>query len=263
MPDVFVNYRTGDEEATATLIAGELSRRFGDEAIFKASKSITPGQRFPDQLVTAVRRSSAVLVVIGEHWTEAESRNGGRALDDPEDWTRREILEALDSGALVIPVLVGRATRLDAAALPPELAELADFQYRRFSHRNDRADLARLADDLAGLVPRLAAVDTERTPAEQPSPGHQGNTAGGEVRGSQTQARDVSQRLRGSIGHLAGDLGSFVNEPQGPVNTGPGEQHNGPRFHGDGMGVSYVAGDNSGTVRQTSGRESRREDQDR
>ncbi|WP_443080073.1 hypothetical protein [Streptomyces sp. P9-A2] len=29
MPEVFVNYRTGDEESAATMIARELSRRFG------------------------------------------------------------------------------------------------------------------------------------------------------------------------------------------------------------------------------------------
>ena len=60
MPDVFVNYRTGDEESAATMIARELARRFGDERIFFASNSIEPGRRFPVELVTAVEECEAL-----------------------------------------------------------------------------------------------------------------------------------------------------------------------------------------------------------
>ncbi|MFJ1708272.1 toll/interleukin-1 receptor domain-containing protein [Kitasatospora sp. NPDC088346] len=254
MPDIFVNYRTGDADSDATLIETVLSHRFGSERVFRASKSIGPGRRFPQELITAVRRCSVLLVVIGPRWAEAPAAGGGRALDDPEDWTRREILEAFDSGALVIPVLVGKGTRLKGADLPPVLSELADHQYRRLDNRNAEADLARIGDELAELVPELGAVEAARKAdrrAPQDDDGHVSNSAG-EVHGTQIQARDLRHRQRGGIGNLTGDLsGTFIGESHGPVHAGSGNQYNAPQFSGD--GVNYVAGDNSGAIRQQFG----------
>ncbi|MFG2228088.1 toll/interleukin-1 receptor domain-containing protein [Streptomyces sp. NPDC048644] len=263
MPDVFVNYRTGDEEGTATLIERELSQRFGSERVFRASKSIGPGRSFPQELITAVRRSSVLLAVIGPRWTEVRSADGRRALDNPADWTRREIKEALECGIVVIPVLVNKAARLDRRDLPADIQELADHQYRRLDHRNVEADLTRLADDLTELVPQLANADTtRRLPADQQSAGGAGNAAG-EFRGTAMHAREVTQRQRGGIGNLNGDLsGTFISEPQAPVHTGNGDQYN-ARFSGDQTDVNYTAGGNSYTVNQRSERRQRRSDKNR
>ncbi|MFJ4920710.1 toll/interleukin-1 receptor domain-containing protein [Streptomyces sp. NPDC088725] len=249
MHDIFVNYRTGDEEGTAALIERDLSARFGSDRVFRASKSIAPGHRFPQELITAVRRCRVLLVVIGPRWTEARSADGGLALEDPEDWTCREILEAFESGALVIPVLVGRKTRLATADLPPALGELADCQYRRLDHRNDEADLAGLAAVLLELLPDLGPVRSRQQADQEETDRAQ------EARGAGISIRDVRHRQRSGIGNLAGGIsGTFIGESRGPVHTGDGNQYNGngPQFSGDGMGVAFVAGDNSGTVRQES-----------
>lgn len=260
MHDIFVNYRTGDEEATATLIERDLSSRFGSDRVFRASKSIAPGQRFPQELITAVRHCRVLLVVIGPRWTEARSADGGPVLDDPDDWTRREILEAFESGALVIPVLVGRKTRLTRADLPAELAELAVCQYRRLDHRNDEADLSGLAADLVDFFPDLVPVDAAHSPDNERSP-QGGNTQNS---GIQISARDIKHRQQGGIGNIAGGFsGTFIDESRGPVNTGSGTQHNSPQFSGDGMGITFVAGDNSGTARQDSTGGRRRTKKDR
>ncbi|MEV7519753.1 TIR domain-containing protein [Streptomyces sp. NPDC091371] len=189
-------------------------------------------------------------MVIGSRWADATTRDGRPALQDPEDWTRREILEGFESGAHVIPVLVGRATRLDRSTLPRDLEGLADRQYRRFDHRCAEIDLTRLGDDLADLVPQLAAVD--KTP-----PSSDTEPAQGGAPSVRMQAGDV----RG-IGNVNGNVGTFVNEPTGPVHTGSGAQHNAPSFSGDGMGVNYVAGDNSGRMRQTTDSAGRRKDEE-
>lgn len=264
MPDVFINYRTGDEEAAATLIERELSLRFGSERIFRAAKSIAPGRPFPQELITAVRRSSVLLAVIGPHWLQARSADGGRALDSPGDWTRREILEAFESGALVIPVLVGKATRLERGALPAALKELADHQYRRLDLRNAEADLSRLADDLAELVPQLAATDAGRLPDHHTSEDDPAGGTAGSGREARMQTRDVRQQVRGGIGNLNGDLsGTFINEPQAPVHAGRGDQYNAPHFSSENMGVNYAEGDNSGSLRMRFDHGRRRQDDDR
>ncbi|WP_380285987.1 toll/interleukin-1 receptor domain-containing protein [Kitasatospora purpeofusca] len=277
MPDIFVNYRSSDEDTGATLIERELSRRFGSERVFRASKSIKVGRRFPQELLTAVRRSSVLVAVIGERWAAARAADGSRALEDPEDWTRREIVEAFESGALVVPVLIGRATRLNRHDLPPELAELADCQYRRLDTRDADGDLARLGDDLAEAVPRLAAAEREIARSAAAA-GDAGDGAGGDggdvgnrvgrVDGSVVQARDYTHHQSGGIGSVGGDVGTFINNAAGPVNTGSGAQHNdlrsgGVQFNGDGGDFSgnYVE---RGTAQQwLGGRRADREDEDR
>ncbi|MFH8369253.1 toll/interleukin-1 receptor domain-containing protein [Streptomyces sp. NPDC018031] len=251
MPLIFVNYRTGDEESTATLVERELSRRFGDTNVFRASKSIGPGQRYPRELITAVRRSSVLLAVIGARWLEARTADGRAALDEPDDWTRREILEAFETGAIVIPLLVGRTEPLRPEALPAALGELADCQYRRFDHRNAAADLDRLATDLALLVPELADIaDTQgrEAPTERG-----GNRVPAGDQGDQTRvpSQVIKHRQRGGIGSLNGDFsGTFISESQGPVHTGSGhvyharEQHWGARFLDDGPAVDRTEAHN-------------------
>ncbi|MFE6867981.1 toll/interleukin-1 receptor domain-containing protein [Kitasatospora sp. NPDC057692] len=277
MPDIFVNYRSSDEDTGAALIEHALSRRFGSERVFRAGKSIKVGRRFPQELLTAVRRSSVLVAVIGERWADARTADGSRALDDPEDWTRREIVEAFESGALVVPVLIGRATRLNRHELPPELAELADCQYRRLDTRNADGDLARLGDDLAEAVPRLAAAEREiaRGAAAAGGAGDGDADAGGignrvgRVNGSVVQGRDHTHHQSGGIGSVGGDVGTFINNAGGPVHTGSGTQHNdlrsgGVHFNGDGgeFGGNYVE---RGTAQQWSDgrRRADREDEDR
>ncbi|MER7702248.1 toll/interleukin-1 receptor domain-containing protein [Kitasatospora sp. NPDC097605] len=265
MPDIFVNYRSSDEDTGAALIERELSRRFGSERVFRASKSIKVGRRFPQELLTAVRRSSVLIAVIGERWADARAADGSRALDDPEDWTRREIVEAFESGALVVPVLIGRA-RLNRHDLPPELAELADCQYRRLDTRNADGDLTRIGDDLADAVPRLAEAEREIARSAEAA-GDVANRVG-RVDGSVVQARDYTHRQSGGIGNVGGDVGTFINNASGPVNTGSGPQHNdlrsgGVQFNGDGGSFSgnYVE---RGTAQQWSdGRRPEREGRDR
>ncbi|MFE3016240.1 toll/interleukin-1 receptor domain-containing protein [Streptomyces sp. NPDC059256] len=264
MTDVFVNYRTGDEESAAAMIARELVRRFGEDPIFFASSSIEIGQRFPKELVRAMKECEALLAVIGPRWAEVRGANGRPAIEAEQDWTRREIQTALDRGILVIPVLVGRATRIDSAVLPDDLRELADCQYKRFDHRNSGPDLTALGDDLARLLPELGAVDRDARAARERAESKPRKKSAKDTGHTRMRTRDVEQHMRGSIGNLNGDMsGTFVNEPQGPVNTGQGSQYNAPHFEGDNTGVQFTAGDNSGTVHQRFERERRRSDDER
>jgi hypothetical protein len=197
MEDVFINFRTGDEESAATLIDHDLSNRFGPEKIFRSSKSIRAGERFPQRLLSAVRGSRAMLAVIGPRWL-VTGTDGRTALDNEQDWIRRELLEAKEFGVRVIPIMIGEhAPRLDGATLPGVLSWLADVQYQRFNTRNADADLATIAAELVKLVPGL----TDRTTAATGESGRSGIT---------TTARDV----RGDV--------ITVNGTSGPVHVGAG-----------------------------------------
>jgi hypothetical protein len=151
---LFVNYRA-DDSAWAVLVDQELSRRFGTDQVFRASRSIPPGADFPDWILGHLHRSSALVAVIGPTWSSVTGRDGAPRLHEPDDWVRREIAEAFTMGIPVIPVLVDDTARLDGADLPDDIARLARCQYLRLSYRNVAYDMARLVDEVAALVPSL------------------------------------------------------------------------------------------------------------
>ncbi|NDZ80306.1 TIR domain-containing protein [Streptomyces sp. SID10853] len=242
MPDVFINYRTGDGEETATTLERDLSNRFGSRRIFRASKSIEPGALFDDELLTAVRRSSVLIAVVGGRWA------GAPELRDPKDWVRKEILEALRCSLHVVPVLVGRRTeRLRPDELPRALAKLARCQSVRYDTQDADAGLRRISAFLTDRVPELA--EAEQALAQTRSrrrPDSVGNSAEN-VSGTVIQAGDVS----GDVG------GTVIKHVNGPVHTGTGPQHQ-PHLSGD--GAQYIAGDNREGIHQSFGSRHRRED---
>ncbi|WP_327588216.1 TIR domain-containing protein [Nonomuraea sp. NBC_00507] len=238
--EVFINYRTGDAEKIAALIERDLSHRFGNEHVFRASKSIPPGAAYPRELINAVRRSSVVLVVVGENWSRRPE------LHDENDWVRREILEAFTCGIEVIPVLDGRKTeRLNPADLPEALKRLADVQSVRLDLHDLQSGLTRIGDLLAAKLPRLKAVD--RSIRQEPKDGSVSNSVG-EVQGTAIQSRDIT-----------GDVGTVIKGNQGPVHTGKGDlYHHSP--HVSGTGATYIAGGNQGGIRHDFGGARRKEE---
>jgi hypothetical protein len=156
MAGVFINYRS-DAAAWAVMLDGVLSRRFGSERVFRASRSIRASEDFTDRIPKSVRSSSVVLALIGPTWLAADE-NGHRRIDDHADWVRREIAEALAAGIPIIPILTDNAPTLDAADLPPDIAALSRRQYLRLHHRNSAYDIQRIFDELDRLVPDLFAA---------------------------------------------------------------------------------------------------------
>ena len=107
-------------------------------------------------LLRAVRQCDALPAFIGPHWLDADG-HGRRRIDREDDWTRREIAEAFQSGVRVMPVLVGAVGPLRAEDLPDDLARLAVCRHVRIDHRNQDADIDLLAAHLAKLVPAGAS----------------------------------------------------------------------------------------------------------
>ncbi|WP_149830796.1 toll/interleukin-1 receptor domain-containing protein [Streptomyces tailanensis] len=151
---IFISYRTGDEPFGAALIDTALCARFGPEVVFRAPRSIRPGEDFADAILNAVKESSVMLAVIGPRWLDAADRHGRPRLHNPADWVRREILQAFHSGVRVVPVLLN-ANLPQEQELPPAIAQLSSHQYLRLHHRYAPADLERLVDEVDALLGRL------------------------------------------------------------------------------------------------------------
>ncbi|MFJ9160722.1 TIR domain-containing protein [Streptomyces griseoviridis] len=240
MHEIFINYRTRGGKEVAYMCDEELSERFGPDSVFLAKKSIELGDSM-DVLLRTVRRCHVLLALIHEGWTDEPHRSdpGRRALDDPQDWVRREIEEALSSGALIVPLFIGRKVeQLDARRLPRSIAELAEYQYTRVELHNRQEDLARIGDRLIQRVPALAPLDR--------SPRAVATVAAAAESSPEPTVRTDHQS--GGIGSVGRSVGTFINTAHGPLNSGEGDQINGPQINGD--GTNYVAGNNEGGIRQ-------------
>jgi hypothetical protein len=231
MPDVFVNYRTHDAEDVAVTIENDLSHRFGSGRIFRASKSLEPGENYPQALLRNARTCRVLVAVIGPHWLDQAS-DGRNRLEDTEDWVRREILAAFEAGACVIPVIVGRTTpRLSEEQLPEALKEFAQCHSIRYDYQNAPESLEKLSRSILARVPELAeraastsgAADSRVTDRDDVSNAVRGQST---VNGPVTQARDISSIQHGGIGQMHGGSATFIGRAAGPMHTGSGNQYN-------------------------------------
>ena len=152
---IFISYRGEDTYSYAALLHLELSRHIGDDLVFLDSESIEAGQDFSQQIVAKVRSSRVMLVVIGRHWLNALDPRGGRGIDDPQDWIRRELVEAFSAGVRVIPILTDESVIPSSDQLPADIAALSVCQYRRLRHRDASADMRRIITELIDKEPSL------------------------------------------------------------------------------------------------------------
>jgi hypothetical protein len=127
-PRVFVNYRSTDGADAARMLTNGLARKIGERRVFRDVQSIAPGAPFAEELLDKARGADVLLVVVGRDW-EYHRGPAGRAIEDPEDWVRKEIVAATEAGVALVPVLVGARPRLRESSLPPAVRHLAKVEF--------------------------------------------------------------------------------------------------------------------------------------
>jgi len=192
--EIFINYRTADEPYGAALLDDHLSAVFGDDVVFRAAKSIRPGDDFADRMLRAVRGATVLLAVIGPNWLVELNKR-----DPAGDWVRREISEAFAHGVRVIPVLMN-VPRLVPGDLPADIVELAECQDVRVHFRDTASALPAFVARLCELIPDLSPKPVEEV-----------------KRSPFVQAENVGSVFNGNV-EIAGSFTSFVNDSR--RNTG-------------------------------------------
>jgi hypothetical protein len=132
---IFISYRSAEDAYAAALLDLKLSDTFGHGNIFRASRSILPGESYPEALIKAVDAATIMLVIIGRNWLKDV---GGRLVyaDCRGDWMRKEIARAFELDMPVFPILLSGASLLRKAELPSEISEIKNRQYIRFEYRS-------------------------------------------------------------------------------------------------------------------------------
>jgi tetratricopeptide (TPR) repeat protein len=149
---IFVNYRRDDCAANALAISSYLEREFGASRVFIDLDRLRPGQNFPEELEKRLSACKVILCLIGPGWLGACNEEGGRRIDDTNDWVRLEIVRALDRGLVVIPVLVGGAQLPKASELPEPLKLLIERQAATITTNGFRSDMGGLARDIRAIA---------------------------------------------------------------------------------------------------------------
>jgi formylglycine-generating enzyme required for sulfatase activity len=167
MAEIFISYRREDSKYQARLIYDALTKVLPRDHVFMDIDSIKPGDDFVEILEGWVKRCDILLALIGAGWTNAtDPKTGKRRLDNPNDFVRIEVREALTRGIPVVPILLDGAVMPDADELPDDLKKLVRRHAQFVDFRTFDADVTSLINrlDLGKSPPQPRLEAPERGP---------------------------------------------------------------------------------------------------
>ena len=159
---VFLSYRRDDAGPYARSLQLQLNQRIPGAPVFMDLDSIEPGLDFAEVIEDAVNSSAVLVALIGRQWATLTDEDGGRRLDNPDDYVRFELKTALEQSVRVIPVLIDGAKTLRQQELPAELHKLARLNAHKLTYERYQDDADRLLD----LIQRVLATVGEEPLAE-------------------------------------------------------------------------------------------------
>jgi hypothetical protein len=172
---IFISYRHKDTQGEASRLADDLREALSGVQIFRDVETIAPGEDFVAALERALADCSVMLVLIGPIWLEARDAQGGRKIDDPNDWTRLEVATGLNRNVRVIPVTCRDAQLPATEELPEDIRALRRRQAFQLDNDRWRYDFEQLVEKLAQSegfkrAQRAPAAGTTPIPVETPRP---------------------------------------------------------------------------------------------
>jgi formylglycine-generating enzyme required for sulfatase activity len=156
--NVFITYRRDDTAAFAGRVHDRLEREFGRDHLFMDVDAIPLGVNFVKVLEQEVAKCDVLLAIIGSDWLDARDENGGRRLDNANDFVRIEIAAALKRDIPVIPILVDGTPVPKAHQLPEDIKDLALRNGLDVRNASFRSDMEKLIGSLRGRKLRKALI---------------------------------------------------------------------------------------------------------
>jgi hypothetical protein len=121
---LFISYRRADHPEVLRELYDRLTSRYPSARVFRDVDNLVGGIPFPDQLRDALAESRIVLVIIGPAWATITDESGRPRLEDPYDYLRQEVEQALASALRVVPVLIANARMPKEREIPAPLHPL-------------------------------------------------------------------------------------------------------------------------------------------
>ena len=121
---IAISYRREDTTPLTGRLYDRLQQEFGKGNVFMDFDSIPYGIDFRTHIKQSLEKAQLLVAVIGPRWAGSNEKTG-RRIDEPGDFVRLEISEALKRGIPVIPLLVSNTPMPSAESLPADIAALA------------------------------------------------------------------------------------------------------------------------------------------
>jgi hypothetical protein len=170
MQGIFISYRRQDSQSAAGRLADHVKEQMPGVPLFRDVETIEPGVDFTEAIGRALQSCGALLAVIGPHWTSVTDAAGKRRLDNANDYTRLEIVTALQrSNVRVIPVLVDGAQMPEPNELPEDLQPLCRRNAIELSDKRWSFDVSQLIETLKKTL-GVEPVPPHPEPRPQPQP---------------------------------------------------------------------------------------------
>jgi len=157
---IFISYRREESRWSARSLCDRLTEHFDRNQIFMDVDAIALGEDFLKAIEKRVGECDVLIAVIGTHWLTSTDEQGGRRLDNSEDFVRMEIATALRRDIRVIPVLVNGALMPRSTGLPDDLKQLV------YLHALQVGD-THFDDDCRRLVAAIEQVLEKTTPEQR------------------------------------------------------------------------------------------------
>lgn len=149
---IFISYRSSDGKDKATALARDLGAVFGDAQVFLDKDDLRGGSRWRDEVQHLLGQRPVLLLLMTPQLLAATDAAGRLRIDDPDDPVRRELAEALEANAQIVPLLCDGFDPPPAAGqLPPPFDQIGERTWRKLRAYDWQGDVTRLADDLRAL----------------------------------------------------------------------------------------------------------------
>ena len=154
MQGIFISYRRQDSQSAAGRLADHIKEHLPEVPVFRDVETIEPGVDFIEAINRALASCGVLLAVIGPNWLSLTDAAGRRRLDNPNDYTRLEIVTALKrDNVRVIPVLVEGAQMPEPDDLPEDLQALCRRNAIELTDKRWNFDVSQLIDALRKVLP--------------------------------------------------------------------------------------------------------------